>query len=98
MTVLLTVVGALAVLVLLIRQIRLAESVVAATGILVTLPLAGVSLTAGGALLAPGYCSSAWEVTLGWALIAIMPAVVVLFAWCIATVLGLHSRVAVSRP
>ena len=77
---------------------RTAESVVAATGILVTLPLAGVSLTAAGALLTTGYCSSAWEVILGWALLAIMPTVVVLFAWCIATVLGLRSRVVVSRP
>ncbi|MHB8296926.1 MAG: hypothetical protein ACYDH5_20420 [Acidimicrobiales bacterium] len=58
-------------------------AVVAATGILVTIPLAGISLAASSAMLRIA-CRPQWWTVTGWALLALIPALVALMGWCAA--------------
>jgi hypothetical protein len=62
---------------------RSTELTLSATGILVLVPLAGIALTAGGALTAvAGQCGHAWWTGAGWGLIALAAAAAVLAVWC----------------
>lgn len=58
-------------------------AVVAATGILVAVPLAGVSLVAATALAGIS-CRPAWWSAAGWALLALCAALVAVVGWCAA--------------
>lgn len=65
---------------------RAVSAVVAASGILVAVPLIGVSLTAAGALLRVS-CRPEWWSTLAWSLLVLAVALVILLGWCAATLL-----------
>jgi hypothetical protein len=69
------------------RRDRSARTVTGATGILLAIPLAGVSLTAGGALLATTSCGRPSDVPVGWTLIALSLAALVMVSWCLAEIL-----------
>ncbi len=60
------------------------SAVVAATGILVAVPLAGISLVAASAMFNIA-CRPGWWTVFGWALLALCPALVALVGWCAAT-------------
>lgn len=71
-------------------------AVTAAVGLLVTVPLAGVGAVASVGLL--GICAAPlWWTVVGWSLLALVPASVVLGAWC-GAVLVLKPSTAVARP
>ncbi len=65
---------------------RSARTVTGAVGILFAIPLAGVSLTAAGALFGID-CAPAWWTVAGYGLIALVPAALVVVAWCAIAVL-----------
>jgi hypothetical protein len=70
---------------------RAAGVVTGAVGVLVALPLAGVSLTAAGGLLSPS-CAPAWWTIMGWSLLALAAAALALLSWCAAAILTPMSR------
>jgi hypothetical protein len=70
---------------------RAARTVTGAAGILVALPLAGVSLTAAGGLLGIS-CAPTWWTVAGWGLLAPLPASLALVGWCVAAVLAPADR------
>jgi hypothetical protein len=61
-----------------------AETVTGALGMLFALPLAGVGLTAGGAIIGTS-CSQTWTV-LGSTILAVVPVALALFSWSIVAV------------
>lgn len=65
---------------------RAARAITGACGILVAVPLAGTCLVTAGALLSFS-CRPAWWTTAGWALLALLPAIVALISWCAAVLL-----------
>lgn len=65
---------------------RAVSAVVAASGVLVAVPLIGVSLTAAGALLGIS-CRPVWWNALAWSLLILSAALVVLLGWCAAALL-----------
>ncbi|WBB96274.1 hypothetical protein O7553_23545 [Solwaraspora sp. WMMA2059] len=65
---------------------RAAHVVTGAVGILVAIPLAGVSLTAANGLLGTS-CAPTWWTVTGWVLLALAPAALAMGAWCAAAVL-----------
>lgn len=67
------------------------SAVLAATGILVTVPLAGVSAIASIALLGIT-CPPWWMTVLGWLLVVLVPFTTVLAVWC-TTVLAMPTRI-----
>lgn len=60
--------------------------VTGAVGVLVAIPLAGVSLTAANGLLGIS-CAPLWWTVVGWGLLALAPAALVMVGWCAAAVL-----------
>jgi len=64
---------------------RAARTVTGAVGILIALPLAGVSLTAAGGLLGTS-CAPTWWTAAGWGLLALVAVSLVILSWCVATV------------
>lgn len=68
-----------------------ADSVVAAWGVTVGVPLIGFSLTAAGALLGIGLAPGWWRVA-GWALLALVIAGLALVTWCLAGLLTVPNR------
>jgi hypothetical protein len=64
---------------------RAARTVTGAAGILIAIPLAGVSLTAAGGLLGNSCAPTSWTVA-GWALLAVVPAALALVSWCVAAI------------
>jgi hypothetical protein len=71
-----------------------AEAVTAACGVLVAVPLAGVSVVAASAL-SNHTCPPAGSSAVAWALLLLMPALVVLTAWCVGV---LVAPVGTGRP
>ncbi|MER7008978.1 hypothetical protein ABT297_38870 [Dactylosporangium sp. NPDC000555] len=65
---------------------RAARTVTGGVGILIAIPLAGVSLTAAGGLHGIS-CAPAWWTTTGWGLLALVPASLAMASWCVAAVL-----------
>lgn len=65
---------------------RAAQVVTGAVGILITIPLAGVSLTAAGALLGIS-CAPTWWTITGWCLVVLIPASLIMMSWCAVVVL-----------
>ena len=75
-----------------------AAAVTGACGVLIAVPLAGVALTAGSALLSVG-CRAGWQGGVGVALLALVPVCLVVLGWCVAVVLvpaGLPARLPVA--
>jgi len=70
---------------------RAVTAVVAATGILVAVPLAGISLVAASAMLGIS-CRPAWWTATGWALLALAPALVAQVGWCAAALVPHKGR------
>jgi hypothetical protein len=70
---------------------RSARVVTGAVGVLVTIPLAGVCLTAAGVLLRPS-CAPMWWKIMGWGLLALIPASLVMVSWCVAAILTPKDR------
>ena len=70
-------------------------AIVAASGILVTVPLAGVSAIGGIALLGIS-CPPWWMPVLGWTLLALVPVAAGLAIWC-TLVVAVPARVAARR-
>lgn len=64
-----------------------AAAVVAATGILVAVPLAGVGLFTAIALLGIS-CPPGWMTVLGWAMVLLVPIAIALAVWCTAVLAG----------
>jgi hypothetical protein len=62
---------------------RSARTVTGAAGVLVAIPLAGVSLTAAVGLLGIA-CAPLWWKVAGWALLMLVAASLVLVGWCLA--------------
>jgi hypothetical protein len=75
---------------------RAARTITGACGILVALPLAGVSLVSAGALLSIS-CHPAWWTYAGWALLAPLISAVALMGWCAAVLLA-PARAATAAP
>jgi len=65
---------------------RSAAAVTGACGVLVAVPLAGVALTSGVALLGVD-CRAAWQTAAAVALLALVPVLVAVLGWCAAVVL-----------
>src|SRR5205814_813319 len=65
---------------------RAARVVTGAVGVLIAIPLAGVSLTAAGGLLGIP-CAPTWWTIMGWGLLALVPASLAMVSWCAAAVL-----------
>jgi hypothetical protein len=70
---------------------RAAHGVTAACGILVTVPLVGVSLFTAPPLLGIT-CLPTWAMVAGVGLLALVPAVLVLTTWCLAAILAATPR------
>jgi hypothetical protein len=70
---------------------RSARVVTGAVGVLIAIPLAGVSLTAAGGLLGSS-CPPLWWTIMGWVLVALIPASLVMVRWCVAAVLTPRDR------
>lgn len=68
-------------------------AVVAATGILVAIPLAGISLVAAGAMLGTS-CRPGWWSVIRWSLLALCLALVALVGWCAAALASRRARTA----
>ena len=66
---------------------RAGRRVVAAAGILTTIPLAGIALVAGGALLGTS-CRPPWWSVAGWLLLGLIPVLLAMLGWCAAVVLA----------
>jgi hypothetical protein len=64
---------------------RATRTVTGAVGILIAIPLAGVSLTAAGGLLGNS-CAPTWWTVIGWGLLAVVPAALAMVSWCVAAV------------
>ncbi|MFG2039559.1 hypothetical protein [Dactylosporangium sp. NPDC048998] len=64
---------------------RAARTVTGGVGILIAIPLAGVSLTAAGGLFGIS-CAPTWWTVTGWGLLALVPASLAMASWCVATV------------
>ncbi|MEO6880520.1 MAG: hypothetical protein ABI181_06145 [Mycobacteriaceae bacterium] len=75
---------------------RAVSAVVAASGVLVAVPLIGVSLTAAGALFRIS-CRPEWWNTLAWSLLLLAVALVILLGWCAASLLPPISGLARAR-
>ncbi|AEV84624.1 hypothetical protein ACWT_3601 [Actinoplanes sp. SE50] len=60
---------------------RAARVVTGAVGVLIAIPLAGVSLIAAGGLLDIS-CAPTWWTITGWALLAVVPASLAMVTWC----------------
>ena len=71
---------------------RSARVVTGAVGVLIAIPLAGVSLTAANGLLGIS-CPPTWWTIMGWDLLALVPASLALVSWCAAAVLVPVERV-----
>ncbi|WP_067496048.1 hypothetical protein [Actinoplanes sp. TFC3] len=71
---------------------RSAGAVVGAVGLLIAIPLAGVSLTAAGRLFAFS-CAPQWWTVVAWALLAVVLAALVMVVWCATTVFTTKDRV-----
>jgi hypothetical protein len=65
---------------------RAAQAIASACGILLGLPLAGVSLIASTALLRLS-CAPVWLTVAAWVILALVPAAVVVIGWCAALLL-----------
>jgi hypothetical protein len=65
---------------------RSARIVTGAVGVLIAIPLAGVSLTAAGSLLGIS-CAPRWWIITGWVLLALVPASLTMVSWCAAAIL-----------
>jgi hypothetical protein len=65
---------------------RAARTVTGAVGVLIAIPLAGVSLTAAGGLLGIS-CAPTWWTITGWGLLALAPAALAMVSWCLAAIL-----------
>ena len=65
---------------------RSARVVTGAVGVLIAIPLAGVSLTAAGGLLHFS-CAPPWWTITGWVLLALVLASLVMVSWCAAAIL-----------
>ncbi len=72
------------------------SAVVAASGVLVAVPLVGVSLTAAGALFGIS-CRPVWWNVLAWSLLVLSAALVALLGWCAAALLPPISGLARAR-
>lgn len=70
---------------------RSARVVTGAVGVLVAIPLAGVSLTAAGSLLSIS-CAPTWWTITGWGLLALVPASLTLVSWSAAATLTPRDR------
>ncbi|WP_203920263.1 hypothetical protein [Rugosimonospora africana] len=70
---------------------RAARVVTGAVGVLIAIPLAGVSLTAAGGLLGIS-CAPMWWTVMGWGLLALAPASLAMVGWCVAAVLAPTDR------
>ncbi|WP_424537211.1 hypothetical protein ACOZ38_14590 [Sphaerisporangium viridialbum] len=70
---------------------RAANAVTGACGVLVTIPLIGVSLVTAAGLLSITCRPVSWTVT-GWLLIALIPAWLVLLGWSAAAIFTPHHR------
>lgn len=66
---------------------RTAEAVVGACGVLIGVPLAGVSVVTAAGLLGIG-CRPAWWSVAGWGLVALVPVVLGVLGWCTAVLLA----------
>lgn len=75
---------------------RAVSAVVAASGVLVAVPLIGVSLTAAGALFSIS-CRPGWWSVLAWSLLILSVAVILLLGWCAAALLPPISGLARAR-
>jgi hypothetical protein len=71
---------------------RSARVVTGAVGVLIAIPLAGVSMTAAGGLLGIS-CAPSWWTIMGLVLLAMVAASLVLVSWCIASILTLMDPV-----
>ena len=78
-----------------LRQLA-GQRVAAACGVLVTVPLLGVALTAGGDLLRVSCQPPSWGL-FGWALLAVVPAAVGLLGWSAGSLLPVTHRRRPSR-
>jgi hypothetical protein len=77
---------------------RSTDLVVSATGILVLVPLAGIAVTAGGALMAlADECGRAWWTGAGWSLIGLTGAATVLAIGCVRRLLLPRNRRGAAR-
>lgn len=65
---------------------RSTRVVTGAVGVLIAIPLAGVSLTAAGGLLSIS-CAPTWWTIMGWVLLALVPASLAMVSWCAAAIL-----------
>lgn len=65
---------------------RSARVVTGAVGVLIAVPLAGVSLTAAGSLLGIS-CAPMWWTITGWVLLTLVAASLTMVSWCAAAVL-----------
>lgn len=72
------------------------SAVVAATGILVAVPLAGISFVAASAMLDIS-CRPQWWSVIAWALLALCPALVALVGWCAAALTPRRASIARDR-
>jgi hypothetical protein len=70
---------------------RAARVVTGAVGVLITIPLAGVSLTAAGGLLSISCAPTSWTI-MGWSLLALVSASLAIVSWCAAAVLASTDR------
>jgi hypothetical protein len=79
-------------------RLRAGETVTAACGMLVVVPLTGVSITAAGGLLSIA-CRPVWWSLAGWVLLALIPAALALLGWCVAALIKPRGSVrAISVP
>jgi hypothetical protein len=70
---------------------RAARVVTGAVGVLIAIPLAGVSLTAADSLLGISCAPTLWTI-MGWGLLALVPASLAVVTWCAAAVLAPADR------
>jgi hypothetical protein len=66
---------------------RAARAIVAACGVLISAPLAGTAVVAGGRLLVMP-CTPAWATAAGWVLVALALGALVALAWCASGLLA----------
>lgn len=71
---------------------RAARTVTGAVGVLIAIPLAGVSLTAAGGLLGISCAPTWWDIA-GFGLLALVAASLGMVSWCVAAVLTPMDRV-----
>jgi len=70
---------------------RAARAATGGVGVLIAIPLAGVSLTAAGGLLGIS-CAPTWSTIAGWGLLALVPVSLAMVGWCTAAVFAPMDR------